>query len=66
MKKILEFVMDSEEYGTVANIVGSQRRNAGLMADKLLKEDMPKEKISDFLHNMASELSIAENVLTDI
>lgn len=66
MKKRLEFVMNSEEYGTVANVVGSERSNAERMADKLLKEDVSKEQIADFLYNMATKLSIAENVLKDI
>lgn len=66
MKKRLEFVMNSEEYGTVVNVVGSERSNAERMTDKLLKEDVSKEQIADFLYNMAAKLSIAENVLKDI
>lgn len=66
MKKRLEFVMNSEEYGTIANIVGSERSNAEKMADKLLKEDIPKEQIVDFLYNIATKLSMAENILTNI
>lgn len=66
MKKRLEFVMSPSEYGTVANIVGSEERNARRMADKLMKGDIPKEQVADFLYNTASQLQIAGNILTDL
>lgn len=66
MRKVLEFVMDAEEYGAVTNIVSSQEKNASMMADKLLREEIPKERIADFLYSMATELSSASNILTDI
>lgn len=66
MKKRVEFVMNPDEYGQVANIVGTERNNAEKMADKLLKEDMPKEQIADFLYDIATQLAMAENILTDI
>ena len=66
MKKRLEFVMSAEEYGDVTNIVGSEARNAEKMADRLLKEDVSKECIADFLYNMAIKLSMADGILRDI
>lgn len=66
MKKRVEFVMNPDEYGQVANIVGTERNNAEKMADKLLKEDMPKEQIADFLYDISTQLAMAENILTDI
>ena len=66
MKKRLEFVMDSEEYGTVTNIVGSEKRNIEKMAVKLINEDVPKTQIIDFLYNVRTQLGIANNILRDI
>ena len=66
MKKRVEFVMNPDEYGQVANIVGTERNNAENMADKLLKEDMPKEQIADFLYDISTQLAMAENIITDL
>lgn len=66
MKKIVEFVMDSEEYCIVANIIGSEKRNVEMMANKLTKEDAKKGELIDFLYNVATQLDIANNILKDV
>ena len=69
MRKILEFTMDAEEYGTVTNIVSSKRSSISNMADKLTKEgkeEISKWEMIDFLYGIASELEMAENILRDI
>lgn len=63
MKKRLEFVMDSEEYGDVTNIVGSEKKNIEMMAVKLINEDVPKGQIIDFLYNVRTQLDVAHNIL---
>lgn len=66
MKQRYEIILEKDEYATVLNAVGSQRRHLEQLADKLLKEDIAKERIADYLYGMASELSVAENVLTNM
>lgn len=66
MKQRYEIILEKDEYATVLNTVGSQRRHLEQLADKLLKEDITKERIADYLYGMASELSVAENVLTNM
>ena len=66
MKRIVEFVMDSEEYCIVANIIGSEKRNVEMMANKLTKEDAKKGELIDFLYNVATQLDIANNILKDV
>lgn len=65
MKRRLEYIMTAEEHGDVVNIVGSERRNAEMMANKLIKEDVPKGQIIDFLYGVSTQLEMAENILRD-
>lgn len=65
MKRRLEYIMTAEEHGDVVNIVGKERRNAEMMANKLIKEDVPKGQIIDFLYGVSTQLEMAENILRD-
>lgn len=65
MKRRLEYIMTAEEHGDVVNIVGKERRNTEMMAGKLIKEDVPKGQIIDFLYGVSTQLEMAENILRD-
>lgn len=65
MKRRLEYIMTAEEHGDVVNIVGSERKNTEMMAKKLVKEDVSKEQIIDFLYGVSTKLEMAENILRD-
>jgi hypothetical protein len=66
MKRVNEVVMTAEEHETIANIVGSQQANASKYANKLLKEDVSKEEITEFLIELSYQLSRAEMMLMDV
>lgn len=66
MKQRYEIILEKDEYSTVLNAVGNGKRHLEQLADKLLKEDISKERVADYLYGMASELQVAENVLTNM
>ncbi len=65
MKRRLEYIMTAEEHGTVANIIGTERRAIDMMAEKLIKEDVPKGEMIGFLYGVSTQLEMAENILMD-